>query len=114
MKRGNIYFANLDPTIGSEIRKKRPVLIVSNDANNQAASTITVIPITSNVKKIFPFEVLLKIKDSGLQKPSKAQCQQIRTISKLRITGKSVGEVNLAIMKKVEEALILHLDFNSE
>jgi mRNA interferase MazF len=55
MKRGEIYFASLDPTIGSEINKTRPVLIVSNDANNRAAATITIVPITSNVKKNLPF-----------------------------------------------------------
>ena len=68
MKRGEIYFANLDPTIGSEIKKKRPVLIVSNNANNKMASTITVVPITSNINKIYPFEVLLETKNSGLSK----------------------------------------------
>jgi len=110
MKRGEIYFANLDPTIGSEIRKKRPVLIVSNDANNKAASTITVVPLTSNTKKVFPFEVHIEMKDSGLRKHSKAQCHQVRTISKLRITTKNIGNVNKKIMQKIENALKLHLD----
>lgn len=110
MKRGDIYFANLAPTIGSEIRKKRPVLIISNDANNKAASTITVIPLTSNTKKVYPFEVLIEIKDSGLRKCSKAQCHQIRTISKLRITTKKIGKANKKIIEKIEYALSLHLD----
>jgi mRNA interferase MazF len=111
MKRGEIYFANLDPTVGSEIRKKRPVLIVSNNANNKAASTVTIIPITSNTNKVYPFEVLLKIKDCGLQKISKAQCHQIRTISKIRIVGKVVGFANKEMMLKINSALKLHLDF---
>lgn len=111
MKRGEIYYANLDPTIGSEIKKKRPVLIISNDANNKAAATITIIPITSNVKKVYPFEVLLEQKDSGLSKPSKAQCHQIRTISKLRITDKRAGLVNDKVLRRVQNALELHLDF---
>ena len=111
MKRGEIYFANLDPTIGSEIKKKRPVLLISNDANNRAASTITVIPITSNVSKVYPFEVLLSQGDSGLSKPSKAQCHQIRTISKLRIEGKRAGLVKQAILERIKIALKLHLDF---
>lgn len=85
MKRGDIYIANLDPTIGSEIRKKRPVVIVSNNANNKVASTVTIAPITSNTTKVFPFEVLLEMKHSGLSKLSKVQCHQVRTISKLRI-----------------------------
>lgn len=110
MKRGDIYFANLDPTIGSEIRKKRPVIIVSNDANNKAASTVTVVPVTSNVTKVYPFEVLLEVKNSGLLKSSKAQCHQVRTISKLRIQSDRVGVIDKKIMIKVEDALRLHLD----
>lgn len=93
MKRGERYYANLDPTICSEIKKKRHVLIISNNANNKASSTITIIPITSNVSKVYPFEVFLKEKASGLTKISKAQCHQIRTISKLRIDGKKVGRL---------------------
>ncbi len=110
MKRGDIYFANLDPTIGAEIKKKRPVLIVSNNANNKMAKTVTVIPITSNVKKIHPFEVMLKIQDSKLPKNSKAQCQQIRTISKMRIQTKKVGQLNQDGMIKIHAALKIHLD----
>lgn len=71
MKRGEIYFANLDPTVGSEVSKQRPVLIVSNDANNRASPTITVVPITSDVSRIFPFEVAVAPDASGLPKPSK-------------------------------------------
>ncbi len=111
MKRGEIYFANLDPTVGSEIKKKRPVLIVSNNANNKAASTVTIVPITSNTSKVYPFEVMLETKDSGLQKISKAQCHQIRTISKIRIAGKAAGLASKEIMSKINTALKLHLDF---
>ena len=113
MKRGEIYFANLEPTIGDEIKKARPVLIVSNNANNKVANTITVIPITSNTHKIYPFEVFLDMKDSRLAKNSKAQCHQIRTISKQRIVNKKIqGVVNDAILVKIASALKLHLDFN--
>lgn len=82
MKRGEIYYANLSPTVGSEIDKRRPVLVVSNDANNRAANTVTILPITSNVTRVYPFEVLLNPEDSGLSKPSQVQAQQVRTISK--------------------------------
>ncbi len=57
MKRGEIYHADLSPTVGSKTNKRRPVLIVSNDANNRAASTVTVLPITSNTSRVHPFEV---------------------------------------------------------
>jgi mRNA-degrading endonuclease toxin of MazEF toxin-antitoxin module len=53
MKRGEIYYANLNPAVGSEMNKRRPVLVVSNDANNRAADTVTIIPITSNVTRIY-------------------------------------------------------------
>ncbi len=112
MKRGEIYFADLDPAVGNETQKRRPVLIVSNNANNRAAETITVVPITSNITKVYPFEVLLDSKETGLLKSSKAQCHQVRTISKTRIkTLKPVGSVN-ASMSKIHAALILHLDLS--
>lgn len=111
MKRGEIYYADLSPTVGSEINKKRPVLIISNDASNKVSSLITVLPITSNVKKIFPFEVKIMAKESGLSKDSKVQCHQIRAISKLRIKDKVAGFLNEREMLDVEMAVRLHLDF---
>ena len=109
MKRGEIYYADLGPTVGSEISKRRPVLIVSNDANNRAANTITVLPITSNVSRVYPFEILLAPAESGLPKPSKAQAQQIRTIAKERLSGNPCGRLNTTLMWQVEEAMKLHL-----
>lgn len=111
MKRGEIYFADLDPTVGAENQKKRPVLIISNNANNKMAATLTVVPITSVIKKLYPFEVLLESNKTGLSRDSKAQCHQIRTISKLRITSSApIGMVDKEIIKKLEGAIKLHLD----
>ena len=109
MKRGEIYYANLSPTVGSEVSKRRPVLIVSNNANNRAASTVTIVPITSNISRVYPFEVLLSLEQSGLSKPSKTQAQQIRTISKQRLTEERVGSLNQEIMLLVDAAIRLHL-----
>jgi mRNA interferase MazF len=109
MKRGEIFYADLNPTVGSEINKRRPVLIVSNDANNRAASTVTVLPITSNITKVFPFEVALSREDSGLPKESKAQAQQIRTIAKERIAGQPAGRLGPEKMRAVNAAIRLHL-----
>jgi mRNA interferase MazF len=109
MKRGEIYYATLDPTIGSEIAKLRPVLIVSNDINNRVATTITILPITSNVTKVYPFEVALCPADGGLPKASKIQAQQIRTIAKQRIRGDVVGSLSLSLMELVDTAIKLHL-----
>jgi mRNA interferase MazF len=94
-----IYYADLNPAVGSEIAKRRPVLIVSNDVNNRAASTVTILPLTSNISRIYPFEVFLSLSDSGLPKPSKVQAQQIRTISKQRISGDVVGLLNEELTK---------------
>ncbi len=112
MKRGEIYYANLSPTVGYEIDKSRPVLVTSNDANNLAANTVTILPITSNITRAYPFEVLLNPEDSGLSKSSKVQVQQIRTISKQRITSDAVGSLNEEIMQFVNIALKLHLDID--
>ncbi|WP_026733733.1 type II toxin-antitoxin system PemK/MazF family toxin [Fischerella sp. PCC 9605] len=109
MKRGDIYYADLSPAIGSEMDKRRPVLIVSNDANNRAATTVTILPLTSNVNRVYPFEVLLNPDDSGLPKASKIQAQQVRTISKQRITGEVVGSLSEELMVLVDVALKLHL-----
>lgn len=112
MKRGEIYYAELDPAMGSETKKCRPVLIISNNANNKMASTLTIIPITSNTKKIYPFEVFLEMEDTGLPKQSKAQCHQIRTISKVRIKSKiPVGKILGPIIQRIQTALEIHLDF---
>lgn len=110
MKRGDIYFADLDPTVGTEIKKKRPVLIVSNNANNKVSNTVTIVPITSNVTKLYPFEIKLNIEESALPKVSKAQCHQIRTISKLRIQRNRIGRLDDNIMRQIDTAIKIHLD----
>ena len=109
MKRGDIYYANLSPTVGSEMDKRRPVLIVSNDANNRASSTVTILPLTSNVSRVYPFEVLLNPEDSGLLLASKVQAQQVRTISKQRIVSEVVNSLSEELMQLVDAALKLHL-----
>ncbi|MFA7240162.1 MAG: type II toxin-antitoxin system PemK/MazF family toxin [Sulfuricellaceae bacterium] len=109
MKRGEIWFADLSPTRGSEIAKRRPVLIVSNDANNRASSTITILPITSNVARVYPFKVFLGAAECGLPKNSKIQAQQIRTIAKERITGGAVGKLGKEKSREVDAAIGLHL-----
>ena len=109
MKRGEIFFAALDPTRGSEIQKTRPVIIVSNDAANRAASLVTVVPLTSNISSIHPFEVKLATHDTGLPKDSKAMAQQVRTIDKARLGSLRRGSVSAAKMRHLDDALRLHL-----
>ena len=108
IKRGEIYWVNLDPVVGSEIAKTRPALVVSNDVNNQFADTITVLPITSNISKIYPFEVFLPQNACGLKGDCKAKANQIRTVDKRRL-GRLAGAVDSAVMDQVEKAVKLHL-----
>ena len=94
IKRGEIWLANLDPSIGNEIKKTRPVVVVSNDVNNAHNNVVSVLPITSNVSKVFSFEVFLEKGRAGLPKDSKAKADQIRTLDKSRFT-KNVGLLHL-------------------
>lgn len=107
-KRGEVYFVCLDPTVGAEINKTRPALVVSNDINNQMAQTVTVIPITSATEKVYPFEVFLSSSKSGLTKDSKVKCNQIRTVDKKRLV-KRIGSIASDKMKEIESSLCIHL-----
>jgi mRNA interferase MazF len=108
IKRGNIYLAALDPTMGSEINKTRPVIVVSNNINNDLSNTVTIIPLTSNTEKIYPFEVFIKQAIANLPKDSKAKTDQIRTIDKHRII-KEIGILPKELLSDVEVAIKTHL-----
>jgi mRNA interferase MazF len=107
-KRGEIYLVSLDPKVGAEIGKLRPALIISNDINNEYADTVTVLPITSNTTRVYPFEVFIEKGIGGLPKDSKIKCEQIRTIDKSRLT-KMIGQIDNTLLKDVEKALLIHL-----
>ena len=110
IKRGGIYLATLDPVIGKEISKTRPVVIVSNNKNNEFSSTVTILPVTSkNVQKIYPFEVLLKKGTGNLPKNSKVKTDQIRTLDKSRIV-KFIGQLEKKEMDLLDKATLIHLD----
>jgi mRNA interferase MazF len=109
IERNGIYLANLDPVIGHEIAKTRPVVIVSNNLNNRYSGTVTVLPLSStNSKKIYPFEVLLTKGTGNLPKNSKVKADQIRTLDKRRIV-KQIGTLSGKAMNHIDEALIIHL-----
>lgn len=110
IRRGEIYWVNVDPTIGSEIKKLRPALVVSNNMANQYSSLVTILPITSNTNNVYPFEVLLKKDLSGLKKDSVIKANQIRTIDKSRISGSIVGQVmSEDIIQQIDQAIKIHL-----
>jgi mRNA interferase MazF len=113
MHRGEIFLVNLDPARSGEANKQRPVVVVSNDGANASAErggrgVITVVPITSNVTRVYPFQVLLAPAETGLERESKAQAEQVRAISVDRL-GSAIGEVTHAKMGEIDEALRLHL-----
>jgi mRNA interferase MazF len=110
IKRGGIYVASLDPALGREISKTRPVVIVSNDKNNEFSGTVTILPLTSqNLEQIYPFEVLLPKGMGNLPKDSKVKADQIRTLDRARIV-KHVGDLGSAEMRRIDIAIKIHLD----
>ena len=113
MERGDIFLVSLDPAVGSEQRKVRPAVIVSSNAANDSAErrghgVITVVPITSNITSVFPFQVLLRTSESGLEVDSKAQAEQVRSISTERLV-RRLGRVSAERMRQLDDALRLHL-----
>lgn len=109
-KRGDVYWIKFDPIEGSEIGKTRPAVIISNDINNKLADTVTVIPISSSVGKVYPFEVHLTAGTANLPEDSKAKTNQIRTIDKKRIRD-LIGTLTDSILIEIEKAAKIHLDF---
>lgn len=114
MRRGDLYLADLDPARPSEADKRRPVVIVSSDAMNRTvdrlgAGAVTVVPVTSNVIRIYDFQVLLPADQTGLTQDSKAQAEQIRTISFSRLSAAPIGVVPPELMRRIDDALRLHL-----
>jgi len=71
IRRGEVYFVSLDPVVGSEIGKMRPAVVLQNDLANRSSATVTVVPISSQVQRVFPFQVLIPAGEGGLEKPSK-------------------------------------------
>lgn len=113
MRRGDIHAVDLDPARGSAANKRRPAVIVSNDAANLTArrlgrGVIMVVPVTSNIERVYPFQVLLPAPETGLKRDSKAQVEQVRSIALERV-GDRLGVVPNAIMLDIDEALRLHL-----
>ena len=109
IKRGEIWIVNLDPTIGHEINKSRPALIIQNDIGNKYSPTTIIAPITSqNLDKIYPIEVLLTKDNSKLEKTSKVLLNQIRVVDKERIVKKR-GRLDEETLFKVDTAIKISL-----
>ena len=109
IKRGDIFLAALDPVVGSEIAKTRPVVVVSNNLNNTYGGTVTVLPVTSQrLNKKYPFEVILPKGSGNLPKESKVKADQIRTLDKKRLI-KRFGHLSAEHVQLVDESVKIHL-----
>lgn len=114
MRRGEVRLVDLEPALGSQADKRRPAVIVSNDRANASAQrlgrgVVTVVPITSNTARVFPFQVLLPVDDTGLRVDSKAQAEQVRSVAVKRL-GPVLGRLPARLLVELDEALRLHLD----
>ncbi len=113
MERGEIRLTDLEPVRGSEANKRRPAVIVSNNGANEAADrlgrgVVTVVPVTSNIARLFPFQTLMPAELTGLRVDSKAQAEQVRSVTVERI-GPMVGRVPPQVMSNLDDALRVHL-----
>ncbi|MBA3280050.1 MAG: type II toxin-antitoxin system PemK/MazF family toxin [Geodermatophilaceae bacterium] len=113
MRRGDVRLTDLEPVRGSEANKRRPAVIVSNDRANETADrlgrgVVTVVPVTGNIAPVFPFQTLLRAELTGLRVDSKAQAEQVRSVTVERV-GPLLGRVPPAVMRELDEALRLHL-----
>ena len=105
MNRGDVWWVNFEPSIGGEIRKKRPAIIISNNASNKFLNRVQVLPITSNTDRLFPSEAYVTV--AG--KKGKAMADQLATVSKQRLS-KCIGSISDDEMNMVVEAIKTQLD----
>lgn len=105
MRRGEVWWTALDPVRGGEIDKTRPTVIVSNDRANLSRNRVQVVPLTSNLARVFPWEARVEIRGRA----SKALADQIRTVTKERLS-KKVGELSPSELREVERAILVQLD----
>ena len=111
--RGEIRLVDLEPARAGEADKRRPAIIVSNNRANTVAArlgrgVVTVVPVTSNTARVFPFQVLLTADEVGIRLDSKAQAEQVRAVSVDRI-GPVIGRLPAPLVAQLDEALRLHL-----
>ena len=109
LERGDIVLVDFEPARQTEADKIRPSIVVTNDQANAYGTSVVVVPVTSNTKRVYPFQLFLPAEQTGLDENSKAQVELLRSVSRSRL-GKRVGSLPQPLLLELGERLKLHLE----